>query len=79
MTIVDLDQVKEQRAAPDADCLLRNSKGQRMGVFGFEYRMGDQTFVFQLDALDYEDAEKRLAAICQGVTFLGQLHRTGNY
>lgn len=79
MTIVDLQQVKEQKAGPDPDCLLRNSKGQRMGVFGFEYRMGDQTFVFQLDALDHEDAEKHLAAIRQDVTFLGQLHRTGDY
>lgn len=79
MRIIDLDQVKEERASPDADCLLRNSTGQRMGVFGFEYRMGDRTFVFKLDALDYEDAEERLAAIRQGVTFLGQLHRIGDY
>lgn len=79
MTIVDLDQVKEERAAPDADCLLRNVKGTRLGIFGFEYRVGDRTFIFQLEALDHEDAERHLAAIREGATYLGQLQRTGVY
>lgn len=79
MTIVDLQQVKEQREAPDADCLLRDVRGKPMGLFSFEYRLDGRTWSFQIEAYSHDDAESRIAAIRQGVEFVGQLSRAGTY
>ena len=78
MTIVDLQQVKEQREAPDPDCLLRDHLGRPMGLFGFEYEVDGRKWSFRLKAYSHEDAEKHIEAIREGVTFLGQLSRAGD-
>ncbi|OCP17458.1 MULTISPECIES: hypothetical protein [unclassified Ensifer] len=79
MTIVDLQQVKDQREGPDADCLLRDHLGRPMGLFGFEYVVDGRKWSFHLEAYSHDDAEKHIETIRQGVTFLGQLSRTGSY
>lgn len=79
MTIVDLQQVKDQREGPDADCLLRDQWGRPMGIFGVAYKVGDRLFSFKIEAYSEEDAERHIDAIRQGVEFLGQLSRTGDY
>lgn len=78
MTIVDLQQVKDQREGPDADCLLRDNAGRPMGLFGFEYVVKGRKWSFHIEAYSNEDAEERIAAIRQHVFFLGQLARTGD-
>ncbi len=79
MTIVDLDQIRAQREAPDADCLRRDQHGRPMGVYGFEYQVDGRTWSFSIEAYSHEDAERHMAAIRQGVNFVGQLSRTGVY
>ncbi|WPJ67993.1 hypothetical protein STOPSMEL_17 [Sinorhizobium phage StopSmel] len=79
MTIVDLQQVKDQREGPDADCLLRDNYGRPMGLFGFEYQVDGRRWSFTIEAYSHEDAERRIAAIRESVNFLGQLSRTGDY
>lgn len=79
MSVVDLQQVKDQREGPDADCLLRDVWGRPMGLFGFEYVVDGKKWSFHLEAYSHDDAEKRIEAIRQGVTFLGQLSRASDY
>lgn len=79
MTVVDLQQIREQKETPDANCLLRDQWGRPMGLFGFEYQVDGRTWSFSIEAYSHEDAEQHIAAIRQDVTFLGQLQRTGQY
>jgi len=77
MTVIDLQQIKAAREAPDTDCTERDQYGRPMKRFGLEYEMGGKLFVVHIDAYDLEDAERHAKAMREGISVYGQIYSLG--
>lgn len=74
MSVIDLQAERNRRGGPDAEHVRFDEDGVPLYEFIFNYKMDRSTYSFTLFAYDWEDAEKRCAAINAGVTVCGQLH-----
>lgn len=78
MTVIDLQKVKADREAPDADCTCRDQYGRPMFRFGVEYEFEGKLWDFHIDAYSLEDAERRVAAMRENQAVYGQTYREGS-
>jgi hypothetical protein len=71
--IIDLSAKRNEREQPDAEFVRSDEFGRPLYTFGVEYRMDDRTYSFHLIAYDWEDAERRVAAIREDGKVFGQI------
>ena len=74
MTVIDLEKVKAAREAPDGDLVDRDQYGRPMYRFSVEYQFDGKQWDFHIDAYSLEDAERRVAAMREGLTVYGQVY-----
>jgi hypothetical protein len=75
MTVIDLQQIKADREAPDADCTERDEYGRPLYTFGIEYELDGDLYTASIIAPSLEEAERHAAAMRNGVTVYGQIYR----
>jgi hypothetical protein len=71
--VIDLQRIKADREAPDADLMQRDDYGRPMYSYGLEYRMDGQTWTVSLMAYSLEDAEQRAQAMRETISVYGQI------
>lgn len=72
--VIDLTAERNRREGPDPEHVSQDEYGRPLYQFIYDYQMDDGTFSFSLFAYDFEDAERRAAAINRGVELKGQLY-----
>jgi hypothetical protein len=72
--VIDLSSERNRRNTPNPEHVRHDEYGSPLYEFLFDYEMGGGFYSFSLFAYDWEDAERRAAAISAGVTVAGQLH-----
>lgn len=74
MTVIDLQKVKADREAPDADCIKRDEYGRPLYTFGLEYELDGKTFTVSIVAPSMDEAERHASSMRNSVTVYGQIY-----
>lgn len=73
MDVIDLNKVRNDREAPDAECVTNDGFGRPMYQFGVEYELDGSEWTMSIWAYSLEDAQRRVAAIRDTATVYGQI------
>lgn len=72
--VIDLSAERHRRNGPDAQFVTTDEDGRQMFAFCFEYQMGGGTVILSAFAYDFDDAERRCAAIRESLVVAGQIY-----
>lgn len=71
--IIDLSEKRNEREKPDEEFVRKDDFGRPLYTFGVEYHMDGGLWSFHLWAYDWDDAERRVAAIREDGKVFGQI------
>lgn len=72
--IIDLTAERDRRTGPDPQFVTTDDAGRQMFAFCLEYRIGEAEFVVSVFAYDFDDAERRCAAMRESLAVAGQIY-----
>lgn len=73
--VIDLNERRAAKDAPDADCVRRDDYGRPLYLFFLQYEMEGSLWAgVDVWAYSFEDAENRVQAMRQSLVVLGQAH-----
>jgi len=76
MSIVDLNAERNKRERPDPEHVMTDEFGREMFEFICDYTMDGSKWGVHIWAYSQEDAENRIAAMRDSLTFAGQIYCT---
>lgn len=72
--VIDLSAERDRRSAPDAQFVTTDADGRQMFAFCLQYQAEDSTLVASVFAYDFDDAERRCAAMRESLVVAGQIY-----
>lgn len=71
--IIDLTARRNAASQPDPEFVRKDDDGRPLFCFLLAYRMDDRAYSTEIWAYDQAEAEKRVAAMRESLTYRGQL------
>ena len=71
---IDLNAERERRQQPDAEFRMVDDFGRPMFQFLLDYKYDNASWSLHLWAYSEEDAKGRVAAMRDGLTYMGQIY-----
>lgn len=71
--VIDMKAFRDARTGPDADCRVSDEYGRPFGIFLIDFEHDGNTWSVEIPALDFADAEARLASLKGSAVLAGQL------
>ena len=71
--ITDLNEFRNAKAEPDADCRTVDEYGKPIYTFLLDYEMDGRQYTAEILAYDEEEAERRVEAMRATLTYGGKL------
>lgn len=72
--ITDLNDFRNAKAEPDADCMSRDEYGRPLYTFLAEYMVGDKQFGLDFLAYDEAEAHERIEGMKASLQYTGKLY-----
>lgn len=74
MAIIDLNERRNAKERPNADCVMVDDDGAPLYRYALEYSVEHSRWSAEIWAYSMEDAQNRVDAMRQSLVLLGQTH-----